>query len=258
MSIQEAQRPAVTAASRRPSAVSARGLVRAYGEGESRVKALDNVSLEVVRGQFTVVMGPSGSGKSTLMHVLAGLDRPDEGFVRIGDEELGSLDEKELTRLRRERIAFVFQSFNLLPVLTARENVELPLRIAGRMSECERVGRAAGRASVSPSAVITCRRSSPAASSSAWRSPGRWSPSRRSCSPTSRRGISTRPAAATCSRCCARSVERMGQTVVMVTHDPAAAAMGDRVVFLADGSVARDLDRPDEAEILDVMAEVTR
>jgi putative ABC transport system ATP-binding protein len=153
------------------TAVSAQAVTRRYGEGEAAVDALRGVSLDVPAGQFTAIMGPSGSGKSTLMHLLAGLDRPTEGTVHVGVQDITTMSDKALTRLRREHIGFVFQSFNLLPTLSAEENVLLPLTIAGRKVERESVDALLERVG------LTERRrhrpSSRAASSSAWRLPAR-------------------------------------------------------------------------------------
>jgi putative ABC transport system ATP-binding protein len=179
--------------------VVGRDVTRRYGEGETAVDALRGVSVELERGRLTAVMGPSGSGKSTLMHILAGLDRPTGGSVTIEGTEITTLGDNDLTRLRREHIGFVFQFFNLLPMLDAEENIKLPLSIAG--TKPERVLRhssAVGLADRRRTAP-----SSPAASSSALRSPARSSRSRRSSSPTSRPETSTRGRAARSSRCSA-------------------------------------------------------
>ena len=167
-------------------------VTRRYGEGEAAVDALVGVSTGFERGRFTAIMGPSGSGKSTLMHILAGLDKPTSGTVTLDGEEITGLDDGALTKLRRDKLGFVFQFFNLLPVLTAEENLVLPLSIAGRKPD-QRVARPAGphrrpRGPPHPPA----RPSSPAASSSGSRSPARWSPNRPSSSPTSRPATSTR------------------------------------------------------------------
>src|SRR3712207_6534928 len=128
-------------ASRMTAIVSTNALTRVYGEGETAVHALRGVSIDFPAGQFTAIMGPSGSGKSTLMHLLAGLDRPTSGTVTVDGEEIGRLDDKALTRLRRDRLGFVFQAFNLVPVLTAAENIRLPLTLAGRKPDQEWLGR---------------------------------------------------------------------------------------------------------------------
>ena len=154
-------------------AARAEAATKVYGSGDTEVRALDGVSVEFPAGRFTAIMGPSGSGKSTLMHCLAGLDTLTSGHVYLGDVDLGSLSDKELTIMRRDRIGFVFQSFNLIPTLTAQENITLPIDLAGRQGRQRVVRRRDrhGRAAQPPAA--TGRPSSPAASSSASRSPGR-------------------------------------------------------------------------------------
>ncbi len=173
----------------------ARALTRRYGEGGTAVDALRGVDLDVRAGELVAVMGPSGSGKSTLMHLLAGLDQPTSGTVTIAGTELGALGDSALTRLRREHIGFIFQFFNLLPMLDAEENILLPLSIAGERPTG--VGRRARSTKVGlrDATPTTARPSCPGASSSGWRSRARWSRGRRSCSPTSRPATSTpRPA----------------------------------------------------------------
>ncbi len=184
--------------------VTARDLHRRFGEGQAAVDALRDVTVAFRRGQFSAIMGPSGSGKSTLMHCLAGLDRPTSGSVSIDGTEITTLDDNQLTELRRDKIGFIFQAFNLLPVLTAEENIILPLTIAGRDVDRAWVDepdldRRPRRPPHAP-AVGALR----AASSSASRSPARWSPARRSSSPTSRPATSTRAPAPRCCGCCAR------------------------------------------------------
>ncbi len=178
--------------------VTAVDVQRRYGEGEAAVDALAGVSLELPAGAFTAIMGPSGSGKSTLMHVLAGLDQPTSGSVTIDGVELGTLDDKDLTNLRRDKVGFMFQSFNLLPVLTAEENIVLPLKIAGRpIDEAWRApARRDGRPRRPPHAPSVRAVGRPAAARS--RRAGADLASRRSCSPTSRPATSTRPPAPRC------------------------------------------------------------
>ena len=239
----------------RGNAVVARDVVRRYGEGESAVEAVRGVSLEVPSGQFTAVMGPSGSGKSTLMHVLAGLDRPTSGTVEIGGRDVTEMSDKQLTLLRRDHVGFIFQFFNLLPVLTAQENILLPLSIAGRKpdrawvdSVIERVG-------------LTDRRSHRPAELSGGQQQ-RVAIARALVSePTVL--LADEPTGNLDSRTSAEVLELLrdtvreyGQTTLMVTHDPSAAATADRVLFLADGSLVRDLDAPSEADILEVMKEL--
>ena len=199
-------------------------------------------------------MGPSGSGKSTFLNVAAGLDRPTSGTVALGDTDLAQLSERRLTILRRERIGFVFQAFNLLPSLTVAQNIA-PAAAPGRPPRrgarpCARSPRGSG----SRSACATGPRSSPAASSSGSRSPGRSSPGPRSCSPTSRPARSTPAPGASVLALLREVVDADGHTVVMVTHDPVAAAYADRVLLLADGRLAGTLDAPSADEVAEQLA----
>ncbi|MCO5998003.1 ABC transporter ATP-binding protein [Actinoallomurus rhizosphaericola] len=238
--------PTVTTA----AAISAVGLSRRYGEGPAAVHALREVDLTVPANSFTAIMGPSGSGKSTLLHCLSGLDTATGGQVFHGDVEITRMSERELTRLRRERVGFVFQEFNLLPTLTARENVLLPLQLAGRRPDpglletiigllglAERLEHrpaelsggqiqrvAVARALVTEPRVVFADE------------------------PT---GNLDRRSGTELLRLLRRCVGELGQTVVMVTHDPAAAAYADRVLFLADGRFAGDLAGPTLPAILD-------
>ena len=220
--------------------------------------ALRGVTLEVPVGQFTAVMGPSGSGKSTLMHLLAGLDRPTNGRVKIGDEDITEMPDKQLTKLRRRHIGFVFQSFNLLPMLTAEENILLPLSIAGRKADKAAVAVADRPRRPRRAPAATSRRSSPAASSSASRSPARSPRSRRCCSPTSRPATSTRPRAPRCSSCCARPSSSTARPRSWSPTTRARRPSADRVLFLADGLIVNDLAAPDEEQILAAMKEATQ
>jgi putative ABC transport system ATP-binding protein len=238
-------------------AVSATELTRRYGDGDSAVDALRGVSLDVPTGQFTAVMGPSGSGKSTLMHILAGLDAPTSGIVRIGGREITGMSDKELTRLRRREIGFIFQFFNLLPTLTAEENVVLPLSIAGRRPDREWV-----EAVLAQVGLTDRRRHRPAQLSGGQQQ--RVAIARALVSeptvlfadePTG--NLDSRTGHEILARL-RDAVDTYGQTTVMVTHDPKAAATADRVLFLADGLVVCDLERPTEAQVLDVMKEVSR
>ena len=239
------------------SVVQATGLVRRYGEGETCVHALRGVDLDISTGRLTAVMGPSGSGKSTLMHILAGLDRPTAGSVTIAGQDITQLSDNDLTLLRREHIGFIFQFFNLLPMLTAAENVVLPLSLAGRKPDQAWVNELTERVGPQQPARPPPVASSPAASSSASRSPARWSRARRSCSPTSRPATSTRAPAARSSTLLRSMVSDLGQTTVMVTHDAHAAAIADRVLFLADGEIVRDLGPSDAHTILETLESVT-
>ena len=238
-------------------AVAARALTRRYGEGESAVDALRGVSLEVPAGQFTAVMGPSGSGKSTLMHLLAGLDRPTGGSVQIGGEEISAMADRRLTKLRRRHIGFVFQSFNLLPTLSAEENITLPLAIA-RIKPA----RADVDALIERVGLTERRDHKPAELSGGQQQ-----------RVAVARALVTRPtvlfadepsgnldsaAGADVLSLLRDAVDLDGQTTVMVTHDPRAAAIADRVLFLADGEIVRDLGRSDAHEVIEVMEELAR
>jgi putative ABC transport system ATP-binding protein len=234
------------------SVVSAVDLTRRYGEGETAVDALRGVSLEVKRGQLVAVMGPSGSGKSTLMHILAGLDRPTSGTVSIDGTEISRLGDNDLTRLRRAKIGFIFQFFNLLPMLTAEENVVLPLSIAGEKADSawledllaktglgnRRTHRpselsggqqqrvAIARALVSKPAIVFADE------------------------PTGNLDSKTSGEILALMR---DSVDSYGQTTVMVTHDARAAGIADRVLFLADGKIVQDRSEISAADVLAVM-----
>jgi putative ABC transport system ATP-binding protein len=245
--------PAVDVAERAPGAVvAARDITRRYGEGDTAVAALCGVSIDVQQGKLTAVMGPSGSGKSTLMHILAALDRPTSGQVWIAGTQLGELNDTEITKLRREHIGFVFQFFNLLPMLTAEENVLLPLTIAGEkpdpawkdellktvgledrkdhrpaeLSGGQQQRVAVARALISKPTVVFADE------------------------PTGNLDSKT---GAEILELLRQSVEEMGQTTVMVTHDPRAAAIADRILFLADGKIVRELPRSEPAEVLAAM-----
>jgi putative ABC transport system ATP-binding protein len=221
------------------AAVRAAGLTKIYGAGDARVVALDGVDVAFERGEFTAIMGPSGSGKSTLMHCVAGLDRPDGGRIWLGDKEITGLADNALTALRRDRVGFVFQSFNLLPTLTALENITLPFDLAGRRPDAAAVRavvevvRLGDRLKHRPSQLSGGQQQRVAVA----------------------RALATRPdvvfadeptgaldsvASAELLGFLRHSVHVLGQTVVMVTHDPAAAAYADRVVELADGVIVND------------------
>lgn len=231
---------------------STRSLTKTYGTGPAAVHALAGVDVDIRRGELTAVMGPSGSGKSTLMHCLAGLDTPTSGSVVVDGAELAGMSQRELTRLRRTRLGFVFQAFNLIPTLTAAENIRLPLDIARRGVDQEwfdRVVDAVGlrdRLDHRPTELSGGQQQ------------------RVACA----RALVTRPALVLAdeptgnldSRSAAevlgflrRSVEEMGQSVVMVTHDVTSASFAHRVIFLADGDVVADLDAPSTQEVLDVL-----
>ncbi len=234
------------------TATRAAGLSKLYGSGDATVTALDNVHVGLGEGQFTAIMGPSGSGKSTLLHMLAGLDRPTSGEVFLGDTEITALGDKALTLLRRDRIGFIFQSFNLLPTMTAAENILLPMRIAGRKPDdhwvatiVETVGLA-GRLTHRPTELSGGQQQRVAAARAL----------------ASRPDIvfADEPTGALDSTSSAEllgflrtAVSDLGQTVVMVTHDPTAASYADRVIFLADGQVVDELHAATADEILDYM-----
>ncbi|WP_369382670.1 ABC transporter ATP-binding protein [Streptomyces sp. cg36] len=233
-------------------AARAVGLTKVYGRGETRVTALEAVSVEFDQGRFTAVMGPSGSGKSTLMHCMAGLDPVTSGSTRIGDVELSSLNDRQLTRLRREKVGFVFQGFNLLSTLTALENITLPLRLAGQRPD---------RAWLD-TVVATVGLADRLAHRPAELSGGQQQRVAVARALVSRPEIvfADEPTGNLDSRSGAEvlgflrdSVRELHQTVVMVTHDPVAAAHADRVVFLADGHLVDELYEPTADRVLDVM-----
>jgi len=234
-------------------AVEARELTRRYGDGATAVDALRGVSLDVERGQLVAVMGTSGSGKSTLMHTLAGLDKPTSGTVKIAGTEITGLDDAKLTLLRREHIGFVFQFFNLLPMLTAEENVVLPLTIAGEKPDRAWVDELFAKTGLSdrrhhrPSELSGGEQQRVAIS----------------------RALVTRPTILFADEPTGNldsktggeildllrdSVENYGQTMVMVTHEARAAAIADRVLFLADGLIIKELSEAGSAEVLEVMS----
>jgi putative ABC transport system ATP-binding protein len=219
--------------------VSGREITRRYGEGETAVDALRGVSLEIERGKLTAVMGPSGSGKSTLMHILAGLDRPTSGEVTIAGTDITTLDDTNLTKLRREHIGFVFQFFNLLPMLSAEENVTLPLLIAGEKPQqpwfdqlIEKVGLK-DRLSHRPSELSGGQQQRVAIARALVSRPTVVFADE----PTGNLDSATSQEILSLMR---DSVDTFGQTTVMVTHDPRAAAIADRILFLADGVIVKD------------------
>jgi putative ABC transport system ATP-binding protein len=237
------------------AAVSASALARSYGEGDSAVHALRGVSLEVPAGQFTAVMGPSGSGKSTLMHLLAGLDVPTAGQVCIGGEDITRMSDRQLTRLRRRHIGFIFQSFNLLPTLSAEENIVLPLAIAGRRPDRETLDTLLARVGLldrrdhKPAQLSGGQQQRVAVARALITSPTVLFADE----PT---GNLDSSAGAEVLELMRDAVDLDGQTTVMVTHDPRAAAAADRVVFLADGRIVDDLAAPTEEAVLAAMKEV--
>jgi putative ABC transport system ATP-binding protein len=233
-------------------AASATDVVKLFGSADTAVRALDRVSLDLLRGEFTAIMGPSGSGKSTLMHCLAGLDSVTSGSVAIGDVELSGLSDKKMTALRRDRIGFVFQSFNLVPTLTALENITLPIDIAGRKPDrdwLDKVVMTLGlrdRLSHRPSELSGGQQQRVAVA----------------------RALASRPeiifgdeptgnldsrSSGEVMSILRSSVSELGQTVVIVTHDPRAAGYADRVLFLADGRIEDELRSPTADTVLDKM-----
>jgi putative ABC transport system ATP-binding protein len=238
-----------------PLLVSAVDVVRVYGEGQAAVRALDGVTVGFPAGRFTAIMGPSGSGKSTLMHILAGLDRPTSGSVVLDGVELVDLDDTRLTELRRDKVGFVFQFFNLLPVLDARENIVLPLSIAGRKPDREWLAKLidavglADRLDHRPSELSGGQQQRVAVA----------------------RALASRPAVIFADEptgnldskssielldLLRRSVDEFGQTVIMVTHDPMAASYSDRLLVLADGRIVHDGEAHTAEEVLDLMKAV--
>jgi len=244
--------PPPSSATNASAAARTEDLVKVYGEGETLVTALDHVDVSFERGCFTAIMGPSGSGKSTLMHCVAGLDSITSGRIWIGDVELGSLNDKQLTRLRRDQVGFVFQAFNLVPTLTAGENITLPMDLAGRDPDREWIDTIIGtvglgdRLSHRPSELSGGQQQRVAVA----------------------RALASRPAIIFAdeptgnldSRSSSevlgfmrRAVDDFGQTIVMVTHDPNAASYADRIVLLADGRIVDEIVSPTVDSIIDRM-----
>ncbi|WP_164992951.1 ABC transporter ATP-binding protein [Streptomyces lydicus] len=246
--------PGSPAPARAGGAVAARAtdLSKVYGQGETRVVALDSVSVEFGKAKFTAIMGPSGSGKSTLMHCMAGLDTISSGSARIGDVELSSLGDKQLTRLRRDKIGFIFQAFNLLPTLSALENITLPMDIAGRKPDkewlnavIETVGLS-GRLAHRPAQLSGGQQQRVAVARALAAQPEIIFADEPTGNLDSRSGAEVLGFLR-------ESVQAMQQTVVMVTHDPVAAGYADRVVFLADGRIVEELYEPTPDAVLDRM-----
>jgi putative ABC transport system ATP-binding protein len=236
--------------------VSAKDVTRRYGEGDTAVDALRGVSLEVARGQLTAVMGPSGSGKSTLMHILAGLDRPTKGTVAIDGTDITTLGDTDLTKLRRRHIGFIFQFFNLLPMLTAEENILLPLELAGTKRDkqwtnglIEKVGLD-DRRKHRPSELSGGQQQRVAIARALVSRPTVMFADE----PTGNLDSQT---SAEILRLLAESVQEYGQTTVMVTHDAHAAAIADRVLFLGDGLIVKELGKCDAHTILEAIEEVS-
>ncbi|WP_245750398.1 ABC transporter ATP-binding protein [Nocardioides terrae] len=227
-------------------------MTKVYGDGEARVTALDGVSVEFHPGQFTAIMGPSGSGKSTLMHVMAGLDAPTSGQSWIGDVELSGLGDKGLTRLRRDRIGFIFQAFNLIPTLSALENITLPMDIAGRkpgQAWLDQVIDTVGlrpRLSHRPAELSGGQQQRVACARALASRPDIVFADEPTGNLDSRTGAEILAFLQS-------SARTLGQTIVMVTHDPVAAAYADRVVFLADGRIVDEIDAPTADRVLERM-----
>jgi putative ABC transport system ATP-binding protein len=236
--------------------VSADSLTRRYGSGDTAVDALRGVSVEIASGELTAVMGPSGSGKSTLMHILAGLDRPTTGDVSIAGTAIGALNDTQLTKLRRDHIGFIFQFFNLLPMLTAKENILLPLSIAGEKPDADWVDELttkvglASRLSHRPSELSGGQQQRVAIARALVSRPTVMFADE----PTGNLDSRTSSEILELLR---DSVASYGQTTVMVTHDAHAAAIADRVLFLADGLIVKDIGPSTAHEILETLEEVT-
>jgi putative ABC transport system ATP-binding protein len=238
-------------------AARAEELTKVYGSGDARVVALDGVDISFATGRFAAIMGPSGSGKSTLMHCMAGLDTPTSGRSFVGSSEITAMRDKALTRLRRDHVGFIFQSFNLLPTLTALENIALPADIAGRSLEQEwldhivdtvdlrsRLGHRPGELSGGQQQRVAVARALAGRPSVIFAD-----------EPTGNLDSRT---ATDVLELLARCVHQLGQSIVMVTHDPVAAAHADRAVFLADGQVVDDLEAPNADVILEAMKSFER
>jgi putative ABC transport system ATP-binding protein len=236
--------------------VAASGVTRCYGEGDTRVDALRGVTLDVARGKLTAVMGPSGSGKSTLMHILAALDKPTSGTVTIDGTDVTTLGDTQLTKLRRKHIGFVFQFFNLLPMLTAEENVRLPLTIAGTKPDkaffedlLQKVGLS-DRRSHRPSELSGGQQQRVAIARALVSQPTVVFADE----PTGNLDSATSGEILDLMRA---SVDEFGQTTVMVTHDPRAASIADRILFLADGVIVKDMAGATASEVIAEMDELS-
>ena len=248
--------PSYAPTTRRAQRIAARAvdLVKSYGAGETEVRALDHVSVDLVAGEFTAIMGPSGSGKSTLMHAIAGLDSVDSGSVMIGDVELAGLSDKKLTALRRDRIGFVFQAFNLVPTLTALENITLPIAIAGRRPDQQWLDTVIDalairdRLSHRPSELSGGQQQRVAVARALASGPELVFGDE----PTGNLDSRTSGEVLSMLR---RSVDDLDQTVVIVTHDPAAASYAHRVVFLSDGRIVDEMRDPTADRVLDRIKE---
>ena len=228
-------------------------LTKVYGEKETSVTALDNITIEFIENQFTAIMGPSGSGKSTLLHCLAGLDRPTTGQIFLKDQDISTLNDKQLTKIRRDSFGFVFQAFNLIPTLTAEENISLPASIAGRKPDTEWVKQVVETVDIGdrlthrPNELSGGQQQRVAAARAMATKPEvifADEPSGNLDSKSSKQLLVFMKSV----------VEELNQTIIMVTHDPYAASFANRVVMLKDGRIASDLEKPTQEEIV---AEVT-
>jgi putative ABC transport system ATP-binding protein len=256
METSQDERARTDGASQNGAVVTGHELTRRYGEGDTAVDALRGVSLDVAPGKLTAVMGPSGSGKSTLMHILAALDRPTSGYVTIAGTRLGQLSDNEVTKLRRKHIGFVFQFFNLLPMLTAEENISLPLSISGTKPDkaefdelLEKVGLA-DRRSHRPSELSGGQQQRVAIARALVSKPTVVFADEPTGNLDSRTGGQIL-------ELLRESVADYGQTLVMVTHDARVAAIADRILFLADGVIAKDLGDATEHDLIVAMEELT-
>ncbi|EST29453.1 ABC transporter [Streptomyces roseochromogenus subsp. oscitans DS 12.976] len=233
-------------------AAAATDLTKVYGSGDTRVVALDRVSIGFREGEFTAIMGPSGCGKSTLMHCVAGLDTPSSGSVRIGTTELGTLGDRQLTQLRRDRIGFIFQAFNLLPTLTALENITLPSALAGRRPDRQWLDRVVSMVGLGqrlghrPAQLSGGQQQRVAVARALVSRPAIVFGDEPTGNLDSRAGAEVLGFLRD-------SVRELGQTVVMVTHDPVAAGYADRVVFLSDGRLVDEMAHPTPDRVLDLM-----
>jgi putative ABC transport system ATP-binding protein len=257
MNVQVNEKTASAAATKTSAVVEARDVTRRYGQGETAVDALRGVSLDVRRGELTAVMGPSGSGKSTLMHILAALDQPTSGVISIDGTNIAKLGDTELTKLRRRHIGFIFQFFNLLPMLSAEENIVLPVELAGVKADkswsdevIEKVGLS-DRRTHRPAELSGGQQQRVAIARALISKPTVVFADE----PTGNLDSATSAGILEVLR---QSVAEYGQTTVMVTHDPNAAAIADRVFFLADGLIVKELGRCSAHDILEAMEELAR
>lgn len=238
-------------------AISARTLSKTYGRGEAQVRPLDNINVDIAAGQFTAIMGPSGSGKSTLMHVLAGLDTPDTGSITLAGKEITGLNDNQLTKLRREHVGFIFQAFNLVPAMTAEENITLPAKLARtsinpafKNAIIDTLGLT-NRLKHRPHELSGGQQQRVAVARALINQPDVIFADEPTGSLDSKSGAEVLDTLRAC-------VDSMGKTVVMVTHDPNAAARADRVILLADGRIVGDIDNPTVEQVSQALLEVTK